>query len=100
MHDNGQEISPELREEMQVAQLGQLVEAQRIKNRVDQLKRDESRQQEILDRQLNSKIRHDENIYKFLAVALPPILPFIVGVFVFFSRRAQEREGVAKSRLR
>lgn len=100
MHDNGQDVTPELREEMQVAQLGKLVEAQRVTNRVNQLKRDESRQQEILDRQLNSKIRHDENIYKFLAVALPPILPFIVGVFVFFSRRAQEREGVAKSRLR
>ena len=100
MARNGEDPTPELREELSIAALNQSVESQRTQNRIDQLKRDETRQEEILDRQLNSKIRHDQNIYKFLAIALPPILPFIVGVFVFFSRRAQEREGVAKSRLR
>ncbi len=97
---NGEEVGPDLQEEWSAMLLAKAVEDQRTKNKVDQLKRDEARQQEILDRQLNSNIRHDQNIYKILAVALPPILPFIVGVFVFFSRRAQEREGVAKSRLR
>ena len=99
--DNGEEVGPDLQEEMvgnAARPRRSKINASRIK--VDQLKRDEARQQEILDRQLNSNIRHDQNIYKILAVALPPILPFIVGVFVFFSRRAQEREGVAKSRLR
>jgi ABC-2 type transport system permease protein len=97
---NGEDLTPELREELENATISKIFDAKRIENRVQDLKRDQMREEEILDRKLNSNIRHDENIYKFLAVALPPILPFIVGVFVFFSRRAQEREGVAKSRLR
>ncbi|HEX3998197.1 MAG TPA: Gldg family protein [Pirellulales bacterium] len=97
---NGEDITPELREEITVAALNQKVESQRIANRVEQLKRGLARQDEILDRQSNSKTIRVENIYKFAILVLPPILPFIVGMFVFFSRRAQEREGVAKSRLR
>jgi ABC-2 type transport system permease protein len=100
MRRNGDDITPELQEELSVAALGQQVETQRIKNRVDQLKREEAKEQEKLDRTLNSNIYSEQKVYKILAVVLPPILPFIVGVFVFFSRRAQEREGVAKSRLR
>ena len=38
--------------------------------------------------------------YKLWAVLLPPIPPLLVAVVVFFTRRAREREGVAKSRLR
>ena len=100
MHDNGEEISPDLREQLSEAVFNRQVQDQRTKVRVDQLNRAQARQQEILERDFNSKIRRSENWYKFWAVALPPILPFIVGIFVFFSRRAQEREGVAKSRLR
>ena len=33
--------------------------------------------------------------YKLRAVVLPPILPLVVAIFVFFTRRAREREGVA-----
>ena len=38
--------------------------------------------------------------YKLWAVLLPPIPPLMVAVIVFFTRRAREREGVARSRLR
>jgi ABC-2 type transport system permease protein len=38
--------------------------------------------------------------YKQRATLLPPILPVVVGVIVFFYRRSREQEGVAKSRLR
>ena len=38
--------------------------------------------------------------YKLWAVILPPIPPLLVGLGVYFSRRAKEREGVARSRLR
>jgi ABC-2 type transport system permease protein len=31
---------------------------------------------------------------------LPPIPPLIVAFIVFFNRRANEREGVSKARLR
>jgi ABC-2 type transport system permease protein len=38
--------------------------------------------------------------YKLWAVLLPPIPPLIVAFVVFFNRRANEREGVSKARLR
>jgi ABC-2 type transport system permease protein len=72
----------------------------RIKDTEDRLHRDHDRQVEVFDRQLNSELRARQNDYKWGALLLPPILPFIVAAFVFFNRRAQEREGVAKSRLR
>ena len=38
--------------------------------------------------------------YKLWGVLLPPVFPLLVGFFVYFNRRAREREGVAKARLR
>jgi ABC-2 type transport system permease protein len=34
------------------------------------------------------------------AVVLPPIPPLLVALVVFFTRRAREREGVSRARLR
>jgi hypothetical protein len=53
-----------------------------------------------VERKLESQIRREQDRQKWLAVLLPPILPLVLAFFVFFKRRAQEREGVAKSRLR
>lgn len=41
-----------------------------------------------------------QDMYKLLAVLIPPIPPLLVGAAVFFNRRAREREGVSQSRLR
>jgi hypothetical protein len=38
--------------------------------------------------------------YKLWAVIIPPIPPLLVAAFVFFNRRAKEREGVSSKRLR
>jgi len=46
------------------------------------------------------KVRGVQDQYKLWAVVLPPIPPLLVAIVVFFTRRAREREGVAKSRLR
>lgn len=46
------------------------------------------------------EVRTKQNQVKVNAVLWPPILPLLMGVAVFFNRRAKEREGVAKSRLR
>jgi ABC-2 type transport system permease protein len=55
---------------------------------------------EAVERRLETQIRREQDRQKWLAVLLPPIPPLVVAFFVFFRRRAQEREGVATSRLR
>lgn len=49
---------------------------------------------------LNAAVRHVQNRYKMYSVFLPPVLPLAVAFFVYFNRRAKEREGVSKARLR
>jgi ABC-2 type transport system permease protein len=49
---------------------------------------------------LNTAVRGVQNRYKMYSVFLPPVLPLAVAFFVFFNRRAKEREGVSKARLR
>jgi ABC-2 type transport system permease protein len=41
-----------------------------------------------------------QNVYKFMAIAIPPIPPLLVGIGVFVTRRVREREGISKNRLR
>jgi hypothetical protein len=45
-------------------------------------------------------VRQEQDRQKWLAVLLPPIPPLVVAFFVYFRRRALEREGVSKARLR
>lgn len=61
-----------------------------------QLKANEKESQRRSER----KISGIQSFYKFLAVALPPIPPLLVGAAVFVTRRVREREGIAKNRLR
>jgi len=49
---------------------------------------------------LTLEVRRVQDNYKTWAALLPPIPPLLVGLFVFFKRRAAEREGVNKARLR
>lgn len=53
-----------------------------------------------IERELNLQITREQDWYKMWAVVLPPILPMLVGLGVFFNRRAHEREGVSRNRLR
>jgi len=69
------------------------VHQERIKQELDhELKKIEH------ERMLEVRAKQDE--YKMWAVVLPPIPPLLLAFFVFFNRRAQEREGVSKARLR
>jgi ABC-2 type transport system permease protein len=72
----------------------------RLDTKVERLKRERDVKVEAVERQLESKIRKEQDRQKWLAVLLPPILPLVVAFFVYFKRRALEREGVAKTRLR
>ncbi|MDC1301846.1 hypothetical protein N8Z04_01795, partial [bacterium] len=78
----------------------QRLSQRRLDTKLEQLKRKRDIEIEQVERSLEAKIRQEQDWQKWLAVVLPPIPPLVVAFFVFFRRRAQEREGVAKSRLR
>jgi ABC-2 type transport system permease protein len=66
----------------------------------EQIKRERDREINKAQRELAQEIRKVQDTRKFWAVLLPPIPPLIVALIVFFNRRAREREGVSKARLR
>jgi ABC-2 type transport system permease protein len=72
----------------------------RLDTKIEQLKRKRDAEVDAVERKLEAQIRREQDRQKWLAVLLPPILPLVLAFFVFFKRRAQEREGVATSRLR
>jgi ABC-2 type transport system permease protein len=72
----------------------------RLDTKIEQLKRKRDAEVEAVERQLGAKVRQEQDRQKWLAVLLPPIPPLVVAFFVYFRRRALEREGVSKSRLR
>ncbi len=51
-------------------------------------------------RQAETQVLKLQNFYKFMAIAIPPIPPLLVGIGVFVTRRVREREGISKTRLR
>ena len=82
---------------VQVAQQARSRELTAVKEKA---KKDLDRQRKQLEREQALKIRAEHNWFKTWAVLLPPIPPLLVGLGVYFNRRAREREGVARSRLR
>ena len=94
------QAGPRTGSQIQEALINHFVEQQRVATEVAQIDRDSQSQESKLQREFNTNIRGEQNFYKFLALLVPPIPPFLVAAFVYFRRRAEEREGVAKSRLR
>jgi ABC-2 type transport system permease protein len=72
----------------------------RLDTKIESLKRKRDVEVDAVERRLEAQIRREQDWQKWLAVILPPIPPLVVAFFVFFRRRAQEREGVSRSRLR
>lgn len=72
----------------------------RMEVKLDQLKQERDRETNRIETELSLQIRRVQDWYKFWAVVLPPIPPLVLAGVVFAVRRYQEREGVAKSRLR
>jgi ABC-2 type transport system permease protein len=68
--------------------------------KIEQLRQEKDRNTNRIETDLAQKVQAVQFEYKMWAVLLPPILPLMVAVVVFFTRRAREREGVARSRLR
>jgi ABC-2 type transport system permease protein len=72
----------------------------RLDTKIERLRRTRDAEVAAVERQLASRIRREQDWQKWLAVLLPPIPPLVVAFFVYFRRRAAERLGVARSRLR
>ena len=68
--------------------------------KIEKLKSKRDAEVAAVERRLEGQVRREQDRQKWLAVLLPPIPPLVVAFFVFFRRRALEREGVSKSRLR
>jgi ABC-2 type transport system permease protein len=72
----------------------------RLKEKEAELDREQNEEIGNIEAQKNAGIGRVQDQYKMWAVLLPPIFPLLVAGLVFFNRRAKEREGVSKNRLR
>ncbi len=98
---DGEEINEmELREKMQRLRDQQEVLNRRLEIQKQRLEREREREIKRIQRDVDLEIQRMQFKYKFWAVAIPWILPFLVGLVVFVRRRLREREGIEKSRLR
>ena len=72
----------------------------RLETTVEQLQKKFDKEKTRIDKKLTLETQQVQNQYKMWAILLPPVLPMLVGLGVYFNRRAKEREGVARTRLR
>jgi ABC-2 type transport system permease protein len=72
----------------------------RLQATTERLESERDKQIKTSELEYARETREQQNNVKFAAVIWPPILPLLMGVAVFFNRRAREREGVSKNRLR
>jgi ABC-2 type transport system permease protein len=68
--------------------------------KLETLRKERDESLKSAQRELDREVHAQQDWYKLWAVLLPPIPPLIVGLIVFFNRRAREREGVSRARLR
>ncbi|MBL9122906.1 MAG: hypothetical protein JNG90_04690 [Planctomycetaceae bacterium] len=71
-----------------------------LETKTEQLKKERDDAIYRSETELAVEINQVQNQVKWWAVGLPALAPLALGVGVFLKRRASEREGVAKSRLR
>ncbi len=72
----------------------------RLEKRFEQLKQNRDRDIKKIEQNLAEKTESVQDAFKMVAVLLPPVLPLLLGVAVYFNRRSREKEGVQRSRLR
>jgi ABC-2 type transport system permease protein len=99
--DTGQQNNQaELREKAQRLDEQQKVLERRLGIQKQRYERERERDIKRIQRDVDLEIQRMQFFYKFWAVAIPWIPPFLVGLIVFVRRRLREREGIEKSRLR
>jgi ABC-2 type transport system permease protein len=72
----------------------------RMTAKIEQAEREANERIERNETDLNLEVQRVQNFYKFCAVVLPPLPLLGLALGVFLVRRANEHEGVSKSRLR
>lgn len=72
----------------------------KLNRTLERLQNDLRREVLRTQRKLEKDVRRVQDRYKLYAAVLPPILPILLGILVYFHRRSSEREGVSKTRLR
>ena len=75
-------------------------EEKKLEAEIKRMAADRDREMHKIDSRREQSIRRARNVRKYVAVVLPPIFPLLIGIVVFFNRRAKEREGVPEQRLR
>jgi ABC-2 type transport system permease protein len=75
-------------------------EGRKLEVQIAGLKKDRDSKVKQSERELAMKVRGVQDLYKLLAVVVPPIPPILLALMVFFHRRKAEQEGVVASRLR
>jgi ABC-2 type transport system permease protein len=98
--NEGEQITAELQEKTQRLNEQREVLGRRLEVTIERLQREREREVNHIRRDIDLEIQRTQFKYKFLAVAIPWIPPFLVGLVVFVRRRLREREGIEKSRLR
>ncbi|MEM9657329.1 MAG: Gldg family protein, partial [Planctomycetota bacterium] len=94
-----QEGLSRLEKEMLVSQV-RIDEQAKLNRAMKKLEQDQERKVKQIRYDTKQKIRKVEDEYKLYAVLVPPILPLLLAVAVYFRRREAERQGVARERLR
>ncbi|NLX53870.1 MAG: ABC transporter permease [Planctomycetaceae bacterium] len=90
----------ELLEKVQRLEETRKVLERRLGIQKQRYERERERDVKRIQRDVDLEIQRTQFFYKFWAVAIPWIPPFLVGIVVFVRRRLREREGIEKSRLR
>jgi ABC-2 type transport system permease protein len=76
------------------------VEQRRLTAKIAQFNQEYEQKSKEQERKLLVDMRNLQDSYKMMAVFLPPIPLLLVALGVYFNRRAKEREGVSRARLR
>jgi ABC-2 type transport system permease protein len=87
-------------ESMQSLAFAKMARERQKEAKIEQMKQEMERKVTTIQTRQNVSIQRVQSWYKLWAVLLPPVPPLLVALGVFLSRRAQEHEGVSRSRLR
>jgi len=72
----------------------------RLDAKIEELEQERDKRIDEIASRLKDNVRQLQDWYKLMAVALPPMPPLALALIVLLTRRAREREGVARTRLR